>query len=171
MKKFLVLLFILLCISSINAQQIDTVSIPTTDTINVVYNPQVQATYPAGIKKLNKYLQNNIDSSVYLKYYQALKRRKQGILEIASASITKDVDLIIDKDGKLYNIKIAKGYINDPKYFFLKNEIIKLLLQTQPWKPALINNTPVKSNQTIKLNFTLFFTRDFRRQYFAEHPE
>ncbi|MDE3145137.1 MAG: hypothetical protein KGL19_13350 [Bacteroidota bacterium] len=171
MKNYL-LLFISLCyFQTIKAQQTNTIINPQTDTTDLVYNPQVQATYPGGIKKLNKFLQENIDSSVYLQFYQAQTKRKTGILMLASVRIESDADLIIDKDGKIYNIKMSKGYINWPKFIFLKNEIIKVLLLSQPWKPALLNNASVKSKQTVKLKFTLFFTRDFRRQYFAKHPE
>jgi hypothetical protein len=134
------------------------------DTTGIFLNPTVKAVYPTGSVNLKRFVKSNIDTSIYEKYYNSFKK-PEGFSYISSVFVQCKVELIVDTSGKLYNISI-----NTKSPQFIKDEITKLLLLSQPWKPALENNSFVKSKKTFDLEFAINFTREFRKKYFSTHP-
>ncbi len=133
------------------------------DTTGTFSNPTVKAIYPTGRVNLKRFVKSNIDSSIIEQYYNYLKK-PQGFSHILSVFVQCKVELIVDTSGKLCNISIST---KSPQ--FIKDEITKLLLLSQPWKPALENNSFVKSKKTFDLEFAINFTREFRKKYFFTH--
>ncbi len=172
MKKVISICLFLFFWYQINAQEIrDSASIPYIDTLNIISNPQIEATFPGGNRELKKFILKNIDSVFYEEYYSTIKRPKKGLWEIVSTRFETAIDLIIDKDGKIYNINFKNPSWVKIEHAFINKEFVRVLLLSQPWTPALQNNVPIKSKKTINVSVNLTFDSKFRRQYFAHHPE
>jgi len=130
------------------------------DTLNIILNPQIEAKFQNSNRNLKKFIQRNIDSSIYEKYYNSFKQLTKKSY-ITSVFVQTEITLIVDKLGRIYNVDIET---KSPQ--FLKDEIERLLLLSQPWKPALNDNVPVASKKKFVMEFALHFSKKFRQNYF-----
>jgi len=129
MKKILFTLIALTFILSAKAQQKDTTNRTFT---TVEHIPE----FPGGMKAFYNFLSSNI-------HYPALSREKgiQGRVIVT---------MIVEKDGTLSNIKIARGIADD-----IDKEALRVIALSPNWKPGIQNGKPVRVSYAIPINFSL----------------
>lgn len=97
---------------------------------------QHEPTFPGGTEKLNQYIQKN------LKYPDiALKNQIQGRVY---------VNCIIERDGSLSNIRIARSLSPETD-----SEAIRLIEECPKWEPGIHNGRAVRVAYTIPILFQL----------------
>jgi len=92
--------------------------------------------FPGGMDKFYKFLSDNIQYPV-----EERENNVQGRVIIA---------FVVEKDGSLGNFEILRGVSRH-----INNESIRVLKVSPKWKPAIINNKPVRMQYTIPIAFTL----------------
>ena len=92
--------------------------------------------YNGGIKKLNKFIANNI---IYPK--GAIEKRIEGNVI---------VEFIVEKDGAISNVRVIQSISSE-----LDEEVIRVVKMMPTWKPGKQNGELVRCFYTIPINFTL----------------
>lgn len=80
--------------------------------------------------------------------YQYLKYPQEALQEGIQGRVM--VDFIIEKDGKVTNVKVAKGV-----YPELDAEAVKVVAASPKWKPGKVNGEKVRVSLTIPVEFRL----------------
>jgi protein TonB len=98
----------------------------------------IAAEYPGGLKELSKFIAANLN------YPQsAIDKNREGKCFI---------NFIIEKNGKVSNIKLVKKVKRCRE---CNQEAIRVIKMMPLWKPAYKNNQPVRSRFTLPINFQL----------------
>jgi len=126
--KFSIFIICMVAIFKVNAQEEnpDKKNEKADSTYSIV---QIPASFTGGAPAWRKYLQNNLDVSLGTKYIQIPKGQK-------SAKVTVIVSFIIDKEGKVSEVKLHDAEPDHIPYIFIKEAI--RIIQTGPkWVPAV----------------------------------
>jgi len=141
MKKYLIVIFILL--SLVNQMMAQSESIGTdkkmkrTKKDNKIYNLiEEGAEFPGGMNKLFEFANKNI-----LYPITALNDSIYGRVT---------VQVIIEKDGGIREIKVVKGIRQD-----IDEEAIRLIKSMPKWVPGSINGIAVRTRRLIPIKFIL----------------
>lgn len=146
MKKLISLLTFLLLseVQFLGAQTIDTLYVAGPDSVavandtNIYSFAEVMPRYLGGGTAFSDYLAQNI------KYPSVEKKAgKQG---------TVYVQFVVEKDGRVSNVKLMKGVPDAPG---LGREAIRVVSESPDWNPALMNGKPVRCRMTIPIKFAL----------------
>lgn len=129
MKKIFFIFFI--CNLSICFSQTDSLSSEFAD-------PEIPAEYPGGISEMSKFIMKNL-------HYPA------EILE-AGISGKSYIKFIVNEDGTISNIEPVRKNINCPA---CDEEVIRVIKLMPKWKPAEINNKPIKSYFNLPMNICM----------------
>jgi len=92
-----------------------------------------QSHFPGGEKAFSKFLDKN------LKWPDQIDGQGRVI-----------VSFVVEKDGHLTNIKIAKKSL--PEF---DNEALRVIKKSPRWIPATRNGIPIKSVKSVPINFTI----------------
>jgi hypothetical protein len=107
-----------------------------TNTKDVMFvEPEIQATYPGGLSKLQKYISDNVTCEINLTTDESTILRKV---------IAK---FIIDEKGNTNNVSIIQTS-NIPR---LDSLLVKALVNMPKWTPATINGKPIRETWTFPL--------------------
>ena len=102
-------------------------------------NPEIPATYPGGISKLNKYISDNVT------YKMAFTTDESIILRKVIAKF------IIDEQGNTDSVSIIRTS-NIPR---LDSLLVNALKKMQKWTPATLNGKPIRQKWTFPLQICL----------------
>ena len=94
--------------------------------------------YPGGMEAMLNFLKENI-------VYPNKEKRKR-------VSGTSYISFVVEKDGRVTDVKVIKGMPNGEG---CDNEAIRVIKLMPNWKPAEKNGELVKSNQVIPIKFQL----------------
>lgn len=98
--------------------------------------PGISPSFPGGREALTKYLNENLQYPI-----DAQKAGIQGKVV---------VQFIVEKDGRISTIKIAK-----PLHPSLNDEALRVIRQMPKWEPAMSNGEPVSVRYTLPVTFRL----------------
>ena len=117
------------------------ISMPMDTSKNVPYDPSRIYTaveklpvFPGGFQAFYKYLAQNIHYPA-----SAVKNRIHGKVYVT---------FVVEKDGSLANIKVARG-IGDG----CDEEALRVMRMSPPWQPGMQNGKPVRVAYTIPIAF------------------
>lgn len=93
---------------------------------------------------------NSTDPRQFLEkwVYQYLKYPQAAVLEGIQGRVL--VDFIIDKDGKVTDVKVAKGVSEE-----LDAEAVKVISASPKWKPGRVGGNKVRTSMTVPVEFRL----------------
>jgi TonB family protein len=135
MKKTLLLIFIVSCISIAKAQQADTTK--KLDSVSKVFVVvEHEPAFPGGLKKWFKYIKDN------LQYPEAAKANKVEGRVIIS--------FIVEKDGTVTYPRVQRGIGNG-----CDEEAVRLLKNSPKWNPGVQNGYAVRTEYTTIIDFKL----------------
>lgn len=152
MKKNLSVIFGILIILNVQAQQKDTISkkfvvsindksatiYPENDSTKVFTVVQVPAMFPGGLPGWTKYLKSNLNVDLGARYVKIPK----GVKEVKQ--IVK-VQFLVDTLGKISNILVLNPNEVHPK---LAKEAIRVIKEGPDWSPAKQNGKKVTYRHT-----------------------
>lgn len=101
-------------------------------------DPEIPAEYPGGISEMSKFIMKNL-------HYPA---------EIREAGISGKsyIKFIVNEDGTISNIEPVRKNIN---CLACDEEVIRVIKLMPKWKPAEINNKPIKSYFNLPMNICM----------------
>ena len=153
MKKILLTLTPLLLILTAQAQTADSAKTKAAKTADIVVTIDAPADgpkgknliftsveqvpeFPGGLNAFSHFLTTNI------RYPEtARKNKKQGRVIIT---------MVIEKDGSVTDVKIAKGISDD-----LDAEALRVINLSPKWSPGIQNGKPVRVAYAVPISFTL----------------
>lgn len=93
---------------------------------------------------------NSSDPAQFLNrwVYQYLKYPKESVLQGIQGRVM--VDFVIDKDGKVTDVRVVKGVSPE-----LDAEAVKVVSASPKWKPGRVNGQKVRTSLTIPVEFKL----------------
>ena len=93
---------------------------------------------------------NSSNPTKFLKdwVYQYLKYPESALRDGIQGRVT--VDFIIEKDGKVTNVHVAKGVDEE-----LDSEAVKVVAASPKWKPGRVNGNKVRTLMSIPVEFRL----------------
>lgn len=135
MKRILFTLTAIVCILSAKAQKTDTVK--NNDSDNKIYTSvEHPPQFPGGIDQFYRFLVKTIRYPSV-----AYEHHLQGKVLLS---------MIVEKDGALTNIKVARGVSVD-----IDKEALRVMNLSPKWEPAIENGKPVRVDFIVPINFTL----------------
>lgn len=122
------MLLLCFCVKSASAQE--------DKTVNSFVNMENPASYPGGMAKFYKFINENI------KYPEtAIKEKVQGSVLMS---------FTVEKDGTLNDIKVDRGLGKGTD-----EEAVRVLALSKKWNPGLIDGKPVRVKYNVPIKFTL----------------
>lgn len=93
---------------------------------------------------------NSQDPRKFLKewVYQYLKYPERALMEGTQGRV--QVDFIVEKDGRVTNVKVSKGVSEE-----LDAEAVKVISASPKWRPGRVNGEKVRTAMTIQVEFRL----------------
>lgn len=88
--------------------------------------------------------------------YQYLKYPPQAVVEGIQGRVI--IDFIIEKDGKVSNVKVLRGV--DP---LLDDEAVKVISASPKWKPGRVGGEKVRTSMTVPVEFKLVHKSDRKK--------
>jgi len=151
MKKLLLTLTPLLLMITAKAQTTDTSKVkphkyieemidrPVNETVDpdkIFTSVELEPEFPGGLDAFSRFLATN------LRYPKiAHRNNKQGRVIVT---------MVVEKDGTLSDVRIARGVSND-----LNAEAIRVVKLSAKWKPGKHNGLPVRVAYAVPIDFTL----------------
>ena len=150
MKKTLLLFVFIIATIAVHAQQtpppkpkdpdsetmINEPASASSDTAKIFTAVQKEPAFPGGLDAFYKYLQQTVRYPA-----KSFENRIQGKVLIT---------FIVEKDGSLTDIKVAKGVSED-----IDAEAVRVMTISPKWNPGTQNAKPVRVQYTMPLSFTL----------------
>jgi periplasmic protein TonB len=139
---FLFVLFSIAFVTNVHAQQLeqtreaDEYENEPVDYDAVFKSAEIPPSYPGGNEEFYKYVEKN------MKYPEKAQSEK-----IAG---TVFVSMVIQKNGKLKDIKVVKGVHEE-----LDQEAIRLVSKSGKWLPGKVRNQPVHCEYLVPIKFKL----------------